>query len=67
MNETRPVVLRREGAVIHLRFKRPDSLNAIDGGMAKQFLAACNDIAQDSSVRAVVLSDEGSVRCESSR
>jgi 2-(1,2-epoxy-1,2-dihydrophenyl)acetyl-CoA isomerase len=59
MNNTLPVIQRREGAVAHLRFNRPDSLNAMDAGMANAFLAACNDIAEDSSVRAVVLSGEG--------
>ena len=59
MNTKLPVILRREGAVVHLRFNRPHALNAIDADMAQHFLAACNDIAEESSVRAVVLSGEG--------
>jgi 2-(1,2-epoxy-1,2-dihydrophenyl)acetyl-CoA isomerase len=59
MNETRPIILRREGAVAHLRFNRRDSLNAIDAGTSQQFLTTVSDIAEDSSVRAVVLSGEG--------
>ena len=59
MNETRQIILRREGAVAHLRFNRPDSLNAIDAGTSQQFLTTVSDIAEDPSVRAVVLSGEG--------
>jgi 2-(1,2-epoxy-1,2-dihydrophenyl)acetyl-CoA isomerase len=53
------VLLRREGPVVHLRFNRPQSLNAIDANMARTILAVSNEIAADRSVRAVVMSGEG--------
>ena len=59
MNDDRPLILRREGAVAHLRFNRPQSLNAIDSAMAKALLAASDELANDLAVRAVVLSGEG--------
>ncbi|ENO85101.1 enoyl-CoA hydratase/isomerase family protein [Thauera linaloolentis] len=54
-----PLLNRRDGAVAHLRFNRPQVLNAIDAGMAGAFLSACKSIAGDASVRAVVISGEG--------
>lgn len=47
------------GGVAHIRFNRPQALNAIDRGMAKAFRQACADIAADTSVRAVHISGEG--------
>ena len=55
----RAVLLRREGAVAHVRFNRPALLNAIDPTLALQFRRACEQLAGDDSVRAVVLSGEG--------
>jgi Enoyl-CoA hydratase/carnithine racemase len=49
----------REGAVAHIRFNRPKSLNAIDRGMARGFLGACQAIAADPAVRVVCLAGEG--------
>lgn len=49
----------REGAVAHLRFDRPQALNAIDRAMAGAFRRACEDIAADRSVRVVHLGAEG--------
>ncbi|CAN7780490.1 enoyl-CoA hydratase-related protein [Variovorax sp. LjRoot84] len=49
----------REGAIAHLRFNRPQALNAIDIDLADGFLRACNDIAADPEVRAVWISGEG--------
>lgn len=57
--ENAPLILRREGAIAHLRFNRPPSLNALDSAMAKTLLAATEELARDKSVRAVVLSGEG--------
>lgn len=54
-----PVLHWREGGVAHLRFNRPEALNAIDPAMAQAFLRACQDIAQDGAVRAVLVSAEG--------
>lgn len=49
----------REGAIAHLRFNRPQALNAIDAGLAQAFLRACQDIAADAQVRVVWMSAEG--------
>jgi 2-(1,2-epoxy-1,2-dihydrophenyl)acetyl-CoA isomerase len=49
----------RAGGVAHIRFNRPDALNAIDTTMASAFLRACTDIAADAGVRAVRISGEG--------
>ncbi len=54
-----PVLLRREGAVAHLRFNRPQALNAIDLPLAQAFHAACRALAADQEVRVVVMSGEG--------
>lgn len=59
MNDNRPLILRRDGGVAHLRFNRPQSLNAIDSATAKALLAAADELVQDKGVRAVVLSGEG--------
>ena len=54
-----PLQITREGAVVTLRFSRPEALNAIDVPMAQALLAAVRDIAADASVRAVVLCGAG--------
>jgi len=54
-----PVLLRREGAVAHLRFNRPQALNVIDLSLARAFHAACRELASESDLRAVVISGEG--------
>ena len=54
-----PVLLRREGAVAHLRFNRPQALNVIDLSLARAFHAACRELASDTDLRAVVISGEG--------
>jgi len=59
MTATSSIQLRRDGAVAYLRFNRPQVLNVIDADMATQFLAACQELAADTSVRALVLSGAG--------
>ncbi|WP_332673191.1 enoyl-CoA hydratase/isomerase family protein [Aromatoleum sp.] len=54
-----PLLHWRDGAIAHLRFNRPQSLNAVDSAMASAFLAACKSIAADPGVRVVVISGEG--------
>lgn len=49
----------REGAVAILTFNRPMALNAIDVPMAQGFLAALRSIANDTSVRAILLRGSG--------
>lgn len=54
-----PVLCWRDGAIAHIRFNRPQVLNAIDVATAKTFHTACLLIADDPLVRAVVVSGEG--------
>ena len=54
-----PLLIGREGAVATLQFNRPAALNAIDVPMARAFLAAVKAIAEDRSVRAVLLRGSG--------
>lgn len=49
----------REGGVAHIRFNRPQALNAIDREMATAFALACEQIQADGAVRAVLLSGAG--------
>jgi 2-(1,2-epoxy-1,2-dihydrophenyl)acetyl-CoA isomerase len=57
--DTMPVLTTRNGAVVQLQFNRPQQLNTLDVPTAQAFLAACQAIAADASVRVVVLSGAG--------
>lgn len=59
MSEEQPVLLRNDGAIAHIRFNRPQVLNALNAECAYALLAACKAIAADSNNRVVVLSGEG--------
>lgn len=54
-----PVLLEHLGSISHIRFNRPDALNAIDQAMAHGFLAACEKVASRAETRVLVLSGEG--------
>lgn len=54
-----PLLCIRDGAIAHIRFNRPQVLNAIDSASAAALLAACKTIAADPSVRVVVIGGEG--------
>lgn len=54
-----PVLYWREGAVAHIRFNRPEALNAINAAMAGAFLQACETISADPQVRVVWMSAQG--------
>ncbi|WP_299546490.1 enoyl-CoA hydratase [uncultured Tateyamaria sp.] len=58
-------ILEREvtGAVVHLRMNAPDRLNALSDEMIAEVHGALDDVANDSSVRAVVLSGAGKAFC----
>ena len=53
------VLLDVAEGVARIRFNRPEALNAINEGLARAFLAACESIASRNDVRVVVLSGEG--------
>ena len=54
-----PLLLERNGAIATLRFNRPGALNAIDVPMATALRDAVRSLAQDDSVRCVVLCGAG--------
>jgi 2-(1,2-epoxy-1,2-dihydrophenyl)acetyl-CoA isomerase len=54
-----PVRLHRDGAVVEIRFHRPDRLNAIDAEMADAFVDAVNEALAHEDVRVIVLSGDG--------
>lgn len=54
-----PLLVERHGAIATLSFNRPDALNAIDVPMATALLSAVRAIAEDDSVRCVVLRGAG--------
>lgn len=56
---TGPVLCWREGSIAHIRFNRPQALNAIDVAMARAFLQACERVSSDPLVRAVWITAEG--------
>jgi len=56
------IVERREG-VAHLTLDRPDAANGIDLRMAEELLAAATGLADDPSVRAVLLTGAGARFC----
>jgi 2-(1,2-epoxy-1,2-dihydrophenyl)acetyl-CoA isomerase len=54
-----PVQCWHVDGLVHLRFNRPQSLNAIDVAMAQAFARACHAIAAEPGVRVVVVSGAG--------
>lgn len=52
-----------EAGVADVRLDRPDKLNALDGAMFDELGAVARELAEDSSVRAVVLSGNGRAFC----
>ena len=59
MSTDSPLLFTCADGIARLRFNRPAVLNAIDVPTAQAFRAACDSIAADASVRAVLLSGEG--------
>jgi 2-(1,2-epoxy-1,2-dihydrophenyl)acetyl-CoA isomerase len=53
------VLLKIESGIAHLTVNRPEAMNAIHVPVADAFLAQCQAIAQDPSVRVVVLRGAG--------
>lgn len=61
--EYESVLYRVEGAVALIAFNRPDSLNAIEATIRRDFMAAAQAAEADGAVRAVVLAGEGRGFC----
>lgn len=49
----------REGAVAHIRFNRPQALNALDVPMTAAFHRACAEIEADPAVHVLLIAGEG--------
>ena len=59
-----PILLRNDtGAVAHLTLNAPDSLNALSSAMLGALSDEISSLAEDKSIRAVVLSGTGKVFC----
>lgn len=56
---TDPVLLDCDGPIARLRLNRPERLNAVDREMAESLADAAEQVANDATVRVVVLSGEG--------
>ena len=57
MNDT--VLLRRDGPVATLTLNRPDALNVLDEAMVDALVARAKEVADDDSLRVVVLAGAG--------
>ncbi len=57
------VTISIDGGVADVRLNRPDKLNALDQHLMAAVVAAGQSLADDRSVRAVVLSGEGRAFC----
>jgi len=55
-----PILLQRDGAIATLTLNRPDALNVLDESMVAGLLEHATAIANDASVRTVVLRGAGS-------
>ncbi len=58
-----PVVVTREGGVATLTLNRPDAMNSLDVATKDALLAAVTEVADDTSVRCVVLTGTGRAFC----
>lgn len=58
-----PVVVEREGAVATVRLNRPEAMNSLDIATKEALVTALTDVAQDPTVRCVVLTGSGPAFC----
>jgi len=59
MSKFETVNVTCDGAVARVAFNRPDSLNAMNGQMRREFYAAAREINMDEAIRVVILTGEG--------
>ncbi len=57
------VLLERKGAIAHLKFNRPGTMNSVNGELCMRLVRFLDELAEDDSIRAVVLSGEGRSFC----
>jgi len=53
------VDVHRDGAAVKIALNRPQRMNALSNGLSKDLLAALSEVADDDSVRAVLLTGNG--------
>ncbi len=58
-NANEPVIIENRNGVAHVRFNRPDTLNAIDQTLAEKLSGVFQDIRSAQDIRVVVLSGVG--------
>jgi 2-(1,2-epoxy-1,2-dihydrophenyl)acetyl-CoA isomerase len=58
-----PVLVEREGAVATVRLNRPDAMNSLDIATKDALVTALSDVADDPTVRCVVLTGSGRAFC----
>ncbi|XOV88029.1 MAG: enoyl-CoA hydratase/isomerase family protein [Pseudomonadota bacterium] len=63
MSTDEDLLVLDEGPVRHLRFNRPERLNAIDLAQHERIMAQLDEAARDPAVRVVVFSGEGRAFC----
>ncbi|MCW8086902.1 enoyl-CoA hydratase/isomerase family protein [Sabulicella glaciei] len=63
MTEAPPVLVSREGPVVHVTLNRPTRRNAIGGGMGEALDALLEELRGDSTARVVVLRGAGGHFC----
>ena len=59
MPDLQTVNLRRDGAAATIELNRPEALNAWNGQLGRDLLAAIQEVAEDDEVRAVVVTGAG--------
>ena len=57
------VIREDTGAVAHLTLNRPDALNALSDDLLAALKAAFSDLADDTSIRAILVSGAGKAFC----
>ena len=63
MDDYESLKVRAEGPVLHVSLNRPDTHNALNDGLIAEITSCFEKVAEDGSVRVVVLSGEGRSFC----
>ncbi len=62
-NNQKAILLEKNEAVAHLRFNRPATMNSVNGVLCQELNDHLDELENDDTVRAVVLSGEGKSFC----
>src|SRR5215213_1018134 len=57
------ILFETEAGVARITLNRPDVLNSVNGGMARELRTAFSEIARDRALRAVLLTGAGRAFC----